>query len=246
MLRLMYLIWTCPRRRPGRPPTESMLVALVLRLAGENSSWGYERIRGELKHLGYEVSGATIRQILKRSGLGPAPRRANDRWRDFVRAQAAGTLACDFFSVDTVLLRRLYVFFVIKIPPRSPRANAFAERWVRTVRSECTDRMLIVGERHLRAVLAEYAAQATSVSRPSSSRRRRTCDPPAGRPDRAPPSPRRSDQRVRESRLTKDALGCEAAGQHSWPGFYILQVTLHRAARRRGRLSGTNVVVPVR
>jgi putative transposase len=80
---------------------------------------GYERIRGELKDLGYRVSGATIRRILKRAGLGPAPRRANDRWRDFIRAHATGTLACDFFSVDIVLLlRRLYVFFVIEVGTR--------------------------------------------------------------------------------------------------------------------------------
>jgi putative transposase len=222
--RLIARRWTYPQRRPGRPPTDPVIVALVLRLARENSSWGYERIRGELKNLGHKISGATIRRILKRAGLGPAPRRADDRWRDFIRAHATGTLACDFFSVDTVLLRRLYVFFVIeagtrivhvlgvtanpdgvwvaqqarnllidlgdragkfrflvrdrdakftrvfddvmagndtrviKIPPRSPRANAYAERWVRTVRSECTDRMLIFGERHLRTVLTEYAA----------------------------------------------------------------------------------------
>jgi hypothetical protein len=105
--RLVARRWTCPQRRPGRPATDPTIVALVLRLARENSSWGYERIRGELKNLGYRVSGATIRRILKRAGLGPAPRRADDRWRDFIRAQAAGTLACDFFSVDTVLLRRL-------------------------------------------------------------------------------------------------------------------------------------------
>ncbi|MCW2859146.1 MAG: Integrase catalytic region [Actinoallomurus sp.] len=105
--RLIARKWTYPQRRPGRPPTDPVIVALVLRLARENSSWGYERIRGELKNLGYEVSGATIRRILKRAGLGPSPRRADARWRDFIRAQAAGTLACDFFSVDTVLLRRL-------------------------------------------------------------------------------------------------------------------------------------------
>jgi putative transposase len=112
--RLVARRWTYPQR-PGRPPTDPMIVALVLRLARENSAWGYERIRGELKNLGYKVSGATIRRILKRAGLGPAPRRANDRWRDFIRAHAAGTLARDFFSVDTVLLRRLYIFFVIEV-----------------------------------------------------------------------------------------------------------------------------------
>jgi transposase len=76
--RLVARRWTYPQRRPGRPPTDPTIVALVMRLARENSSWGYERIRGELKNLGYRVSGATIRRILKRAGLGPAPRRAND------------------------------------------------------------------------------------------------------------------------------------------------------------------------
>jgi putative transposase len=116
--RLVARTWTYPQRRPGRPPTDPRIVALVLRLARENSSWGYERIRGELKNLGYAISGATVRRILKRAGLGPAPRRANDRWRDFIRAHATGTLACDFFSVDTAMLRRLYVFFVIEAGTR--------------------------------------------------------------------------------------------------------------------------------
>src|SRR4051794_2193021 len=102
-----------------RPPIDPAIVALVLRLARERTPrGGYERIRGELKNLGYAISGATIRRILKRAGLGPAPRRADDRWRDFIRAHAAGTLACDFFSVDTVLLRRLYVFFVVEVGTR--------------------------------------------------------------------------------------------------------------------------------
>jgi hypothetical protein len=116
--RLVARKWTCPRRRPGRPPTDPVIAELVLRLARENSSWGYERIRGELKDVGDRVSGATIRRIVKRAGLGPAPRRVDDRWRDFICAHAAGTLACDFFSVDTVLLRRLYVF-VIEVGPGS-------------------------------------------------------------------------------------------------------------------------------
>ena len=97
---------------------DPVIVALVVRLARENSCWGYERIRGKLRNLGHAISGALIRRILKRAGLGPASRRADDRWRDFVRAHAAGTLACDFFSVDTVMLRRLYVFFVVEVGTR--------------------------------------------------------------------------------------------------------------------------------
>jgi putative transposase len=102
----------------GQASDDPTIVALVLRLARENSSWGYERIRGELKKLGYQVSGATIHRVLKRAGLGPAPRRADDWWRDFIRAHAASTLACNFFSVDTVLLRRLYAFFVVEVGTR--------------------------------------------------------------------------------------------------------------------------------
>ncbi|MGH3388568.1 MAG: helix-turn-helix domain-containing protein [Actinomadura sp.] len=100
----------------GRPPTDPMIVALVLRLARENSSWGYERIRGELKNLGHKVSGATIRRILKRAGLGPAPRRGNDRWRDVIRAHAAGALACDFFSRANAFAERLYARCVSNAP----------------------------------------------------------------------------------------------------------------------------------
>ncbi|WP_242624332.1 integrase core domain-containing protein [Micromonospora kangleipakensis] len=176
--------------------------------------------------MGYRVSAATIRRILKRLRIPPAPvRRDHTTWRRFIRAQASTTLCCDFFHVDcAVTLTRLYVFFVlevgsryvhilgvtanpdgpwttqqarnllmelgeqtdrfrflirdragqftasfdtlladagitiVKIPPRCPRANAFAERFVLTVRSEVTDRMLIFGAQHLRHVLTTYAA----------------------------------------------------------------------------------------
>jgi hypothetical protein len=196
--RLVAHKWSYPRRRAGRPPLDPMIVALVLRLARENSSWGYERIRGELKNLGHVISGATIRRILKRAGLGPAPRRADDRWRDFIRAHAAGTLACDFFSVDTVMLRRLRERVRGAVGTHSAfrmhRPDAYPQR---AAPAGGADRV-----RH-----PLQPAQATPIFGPSSSRHRCRPDPPAGRPDRTPPSPRRTDQRVRKSRLTEDALG---------------------------------------
>jgi putative transposase len=114
--------WTYPHRGPGRPPLDPDVQQLIVRLATENPRWGYQRIRGELLHLGVQPSATAIRAALRRHGLDPAPRRASTTWRAFLRQQAAGILACDFFTVDTVWLRRLYVLFLHRTgyPPGPP------------------------------------------------------------------------------------------------------------------------------
>jgi putative transposase len=209
-------------RSSGRPPLDPGVRELVLRLARENQKWGCVRIQGELRKIGVWVGATTIRSLLRRSGLGPAPRRGGPSWAEFLRAQAQAIVACDFFTVETVWLRTLYVLFfiehgtrrvrlagvtahpdgvwmrqqgrnlavdeqlenvrflihdrdakfsgpfdqvvgdegvrVIRTPVGSPRANAVAERWVRTVRSECLDDLLVVGRRHLERILREYLA----------------------------------------------------------------------------------------
>src|SRR5918997_2471230 len=221
--RLIAKKWTYPTR-VGRPPVEEAVAVLIERMARENPRWGYQRIQGELLKLGHRVGASTVRRVLTRLRIPPAPIRYTDTtWRRFLRTQASTMLACDFFHVDcAVTLKRVYVFFVlevpsrsvhlmgtttnpdgrwttqqirnlvmdlgdrvtqfrflvrdragqftasfdavladvgiqaVRIPPRCPQANCFAERFVRTLRAELTDRMLIFSQRHLRAVLTEY------------------------------------------------------------------------------------------
>jgi putative transposase len=108
--------WTTKRQQPGRPPTSPPLRRLILRLAGENPDWGYRRIAGELAALGRQVGASAVWAILQRAGIDPSPRRSGPTWAEFLRSQAHGILACDFFHCDTVLLTRLYCFAVVSTP----------------------------------------------------------------------------------------------------------------------------------
>ena len=110
--------WTYPRTGRNQRGLDEDIVALVVRLAGENPRWGYLRIVGECRTLGVRVSATSVRRILGRHRIGPAPRRGGPTWTEFLRAQAAGLLAVDFFTVETVGLSRLYVLFVVEVQRR--------------------------------------------------------------------------------------------------------------------------------
>ena len=214
------------RRAPGRPPVEPEIEQLVVRMARENSGWGYDRIVGALANLGHEISDQTVGNVLKRHGIGPAPKRSQiTTWKDFIRAHMAVLAGVDFFTVEVLTWRGLVTYYVLffihlesrrvclagvtrhptepwmlqvarnatsdswgylqnrryvlhdrdakfcasfretlrsggiqplALPPRSPNLNAFAERWVRSVKQECLSKLILFGEDSLKRALTEF------------------------------------------------------------------------------------------
>ena len=220
--------WTYPRKGPGRPRIAQEITELVIRMAMENVSWGYDRIQGALANLGHIIAPNTVKNILKRHGIEPAPeRKKRTSWKTFLKAHWEVMTATDFFTVEIWTPRGLVTFYVlfvmhlstrfvhiagvttspngafiqqiarnltdvsdgfllnktylimdrdkkytdefraylkregvipIRCPVRAPNCNAFAERFVRSIREECLDRMILFGERSLRRALNEYLA----------------------------------------------------------------------------------------
>ena len=111
--------WTYRGAKIGRPPLDPEIRAIVVRLARENPRWGYVRIQGELRKLGIRIGATTIRRLLRAHGVDPAPRRSGPTWSQFLRAQAEGIVASDFFTVETFGLRTLYVLFFIELKTRA-------------------------------------------------------------------------------------------------------------------------------
>jgi putative transposase len=107
--------------RSGRPPVHRTVRSMVLRLAGENQSWGYRRVHGELAGLGITVAPSTVWQILNSAGIDPALRRDGPSWAEFLRSQAQGILALDFFTADLLNGAKLYVLAVIEHGSRRVR-----------------------------------------------------------------------------------------------------------------------------
>jgi putative transposase len=126
--------WTYPHRRSGRPPTAAGIRELVVRLARENPGWGYRRIQGELVGLEMKLAPSTVWSILKEAGIEPSPKRLEQSWAEFLRAQAASILECDFLTVDTLFLKRFYVLFFIELANRRVRIAGITTnpdgRWV--------------------------------------------------------------------------------------------------------------------
>src|SRR5216684_808297 len=214
------------RQYPGRPPVSSEVEALVVRMARENSGWGYDRIVGALANLGHRLSDQTVKNILRRHGIAPAPKRSQiTSWKNFLAVHMNVLAGCDFFTVEVLSWRGLVTYYVlfflhlesrrvhiagitrhpdqewmeqigrcatketwgylhpcryvlhdrdtkfcasfrsalasggvktIQLPAKSPNLNAFAERWVRSVKQECLSKLILFGEGSLRRALGEF------------------------------------------------------------------------------------------
>jgi hypothetical protein len=125
--RLVARRWTYPGRRPGRPKVSRDVHELILRLARENPRWGYRRITSELIGLGVQISQTSVRNVLVGAGIGPAGERGGLSWSEFIRGQAESMIACDFFTVDTLALRRIYVLFFIELSTRRVHLAGMSE-----------------------------------------------------------------------------------------------------------------------
>ena len=214
------------RPSPGRPKIDQELEALIVRIARENRSWGYDRIVGALANLGLTVSAQTVGNVLKRHGIPPAPeRKTTTTWKEFIRTHMDVLVATDFFTAEVWTLGGLVTYYVlffihlgsrrvhvagvtphpnqawmvqiarnvtmeewgflspgqylihdrdgkycpafqqlidaagvtrVPLPPRSPNLNAYAERWVRSVKEECLARLILFGEASLCHALTQY------------------------------------------------------------------------------------------
>jgi putative transposase len=213
-------------RNPGRPRIKREVEQLIIRMAGENRDWGYDRIAGALANLGHEISDQTVGNVLRRHGLPPAPERKRaTTWTAFIRTHLALLAGTDFFTAEVLTLRGLVTYYVLffihfesrrvdiagltvhpdeawmkqiarnataddcgalrecryllhdrdtkftrsfraivasgrveplALPARSPNLNAYAERWVRSVKEECLSKVILFGERSLRRALSQY------------------------------------------------------------------------------------------
>ena len=214
------------RLYPGRPALARQITELILRMARENSGWGYDRIAGALDHLGYGVSDQTVGNILRRFGIPPAPKRRQQMsWADFIRSHMAVLAGIDFFTAEVLTWRGLATYYVLfylhldtrrvtlagisqhpteewmvqmarravdaidgtllpirfvlhdrdskfcasfrdtlrsagiqplRLPARSPNLNAFAERWVRSIKNECLSKLILFGEASLRRAVTQF------------------------------------------------------------------------------------------
>ena len=220
--------WTYEKKAgPGRPPIDSDVEKLVLKLLAENLKWGSQRIVGALKNLGHRISDSTVDNIRQRNGIPPVPERGkNTPWRQFVKTHWEGLIAADFFTTEVLCWNGLvsfYTLFVINLPsrllhvcgtiespngqwmkqvarqltdgldgfargkthliidrdtkycqtfrqiledsgvkimlcaPRVPQCNAFAERFVRSIKEECLNRLIFFSRKHLELTIRCYA-----------------------------------------------------------------------------------------